>query len=83
MRRVVHRHQQPLASRALPGKGQKAISGPVAFPGRRAVEQLPLAVAHDRLTQHGQQPVVKLFQPLVDGFVRTSNYRRSGLLLES
>ena len=70
---IVHRHQQPLATGALPGKGQKAIAGPVAVPGGRAFEQLPLAVAHGRLTQHGQQPVVELFQPLVDRFLRTSN----------
>ena len=70
---IVHRHQQPLASGALPRKDQKAIPGPVAVPGRCALEQLPVAVAHDRLTQHGKQPVVKLFQPLVDRFLRTSN----------
>ncbi len=44
--RVVHRHQQPLATGALPGKGQEAIPRPVALPGRSALEQLPFAVAH-------------------------------------
>ena len=64
--RIVHRHQQPLATGTLPGKSHEAIPGPVAVPGGCAVEQLPVAVAHGRLAQHGQQPVVELLQPLVD-----------------
>ena len=47
--RIVHHHQQPCGSRAVPGKGQKTIPGPVAVPGGDAVEQLPLALAHGRL----------------------------------
>ena len=54
-------HQQPLFTGALPGKGQKAISDPVALPGRDAFERLPLAVAHDWMAEHSQQPVVELF----------------------
>ena len=57
---IVHRHQQPIPTRALPGKGQEAIPGPVAFPGGSTFEQLPLAIAHDRLAENGKQPVVKL-----------------------
>src|SRR5437762_1138399 len=34
---VVHRHQQALAARALPGKGQEALPSPIAVPGRDAV----------------------------------------------
>ena len=57
---IVHCHQQPIPTRALPNKGQEAIPGPVAFPGGSTFEQLPLAMAHDRLPENGKQPVVKL-----------------------
>jgi hypothetical protein len=42
---------------------------------------LPLAVAHEWLTQHGQQPVVKFCQPLVNGFVRAAAEMRRDALL--
>ena len=70
---IVHRHQQPLASGAAPRKTHEAVVASVAVPGRCAVEQLPLAIAHGRLTQHGKQPFVELLQPLVDRFLRTSH----------
>src|SRR5262249_25943355 len=44
-------------------------------------EQLPLAVAHDRLTQYGEQPIVKLFQLLVSGFVWASAQMRGNAFL--
>src|SRR5262249_5525838 len=43
---IVHRHQQSVCTGAVPGKGQEAVPGPVAIPGRDAFEQLPLAVAY-------------------------------------
>ena len=53
---IVHGHQQPFAAGALPGERHEAIPRPVAVPGGDAFEQLPPAVAHRRLAQHGQQP---------------------------
>src|SRR5262245_32295291 len=70
---IVHRHQQSVCPWVVPGKSQEAIPGPVAVPGGYAFEQLPMAVAHYRMAEYGQQPVVKLFQMLVDGFVRASD----------
>ena len=70
---IVHRHQQSVCTGTVPGKGQEAIPGPVAVPGGDAFEQLPLAVAHHWMAEYGQQSVVKLFQMLVDGFVRASD----------
>src|SRR5437016_162164 len=73
VRRIVHRHQQPLVTSALPGKNQETIPGPVAIPSGNAFEQLPLAVAHSRMAQHRKQPIVKLFKFLIDRLVRPSN----------
>src|SRR4029434_11144796 len=70
---IVHRHQQSVCPWVVPGKGQEAIPGPVTVPGGYTFEQLPLAVAHHWMAEHGEQPVVKLFQMLVDGFVRASD----------
>ena len=71
---IIHRDQQPLRTftRVLPGEGHEAVGGPVAFPCGLAGEQLPQAIAHDRLAEHGEQPVVKRLQLRVDGFVRTA-----------
>src|SRR5262249_51873880 len=72
VRSVVHRDKQPRATRGLPRKGHEAIPGPVAVPGGNTFEQVPLAVLHDWLTQHGEQPIVKPFQLGVTWFVRSS-----------
>src|SRR4030095_3258962 len=78
---IVHRHQQSVCPWVVPGKGQEAIPGPVAVPGGYTFEQLPLAVAHHWMAEYGQQPVVKLFQMLVDGFVRASDKMGGDALL--
>ena len=67
---VVDGHDEPLSS--LPGKNQEAIVGPVAFPGGDAFEKLPSSVAHRRLPQHVQQPLVKLTDHLVDRLIRAA-----------
>src|SRR5262249_51920317 len=66
---IVCRCQKPLTARTEPTKGQKTIPGPVPFPGRLALEQVPLPLTHDRLMQHPQQSVVKLLQLRIGRFV--------------
>ena len=59
-RRIVHCCQQPFPTGPMPGERQEAIPCPVAFPGRDAFEQLPTALAQQRLAEQGDQPVVQL-----------------------
>ena len=59
VRRIVHRHQQPLVISVLPGKNQETIPGPIASPSGNAFEQLPVAATHDFVAQHAKQLVVK------------------------
>src|ERR1700730_18106325 len=70
---IVDGGHERFALRSLPAENQEAIVRRVPFPGRGAFKQLPLAVANARLTKHGKQAVVKLFQLLIDGFLRASN----------
>src|SRR5262245_11275599 len=80
VRRIVHRDEQALSNCTLPRKRYVAIPCPVSFPRRHTFEQLPLAVANDRLSKHRKQPVVKLSQPLVDGFFGRANQMRRDAL---
>jgi hypothetical protein len=52
---LVHGNQQDLAHVAGPGEDQEAVVRPVALPARRAFKQLPIPVADDRITKHGEQ----------------------------
>jgi hypothetical protein len=72
VRSVVHGGQQPLITWAIPGKGYEAIAGPIAFPSGDAFQQLPLAITHSRLAQHGQQPIVEPLQLRIGRFERAS-----------
>src|SRR6267378_6451956 len=63
---VVDGDQALLAVPSLPGPGDEAVRRPAAVPRRHAVEQAPLAVANDRLPEHGQEAVVELLQRGVD-----------------
>ena len=76
---VVDGHDEPLST--LPGKNQEAIVGPVAFLGGDASEQLPSAVTHRRLTQHVQQPLVKLTNCLVDRLIGAATQVRGNTFL--
>ena len=38
VRRIVHRHDQPLVARALPGEDDETVIGPVAVPGRTRIQ---------------------------------------------
>jgi hypothetical protein len=69
---IIHCDQQPVSTRTLPGERQEAIPGPVIFPSRRTLKQLPLALANGGLAQYGKQASVKLVQLPVDGFFRTA-----------
>src|SRR5262249_39545944 len=59
VRGVVHGREQPLLPGPLPGEDQEAIARPVAIPGGGAFEQLPTALAHQRLAEYGKQPLVE------------------------
>src|SRR4029453_12584280 len=80
---VVHGHQQPLIPWTLPGIGQEAVRGPVTLPGRQALEQLPLALADDRLSQHGEQEIIEARQLRLGSLDRASNQMRRGSLPSS
>src|SRR5215470_9679015 len=69
--RVVHGDEQPFAGRVLPGKGHEAVTRPVAVPRRATLEQSPLALAHGRSTEDGEEPLVEASALLVQGLVRT------------
>ncbi len=70
--RIVHRHQQPLVIRVLPGKDQEAIAGPIALPGRGAFEQAPVPLSHDRPPQRSQQ-LIRSFRCLIDRLPRSAD----------
>src|SRR6266700_1394004 len=59
---IVDDHEPPLAVLSVPGAGDEAVRRPVAVPGRRAFEQLPLPIAYDRLPEHRQETAVELLQ---------------------
>ena len=76
VRCIVYHHQQSPIAGALPGEGDKAVACPVAIPSRCAFQQLPLAVAHRRIAENGQQPLVELAQRRVDGFAGAATKMR-------
>src|SRR5262245_62289691 len=71
VRSVVDRRQEPLAGGALPREGHETIAGPVAVPRGDALEQSPLALAHDRLAQRGGEAIVESPDLFVGGLVRS------------
>src|SRR5262245_46110425 len=72
----VHRHKHSLCARALPVKGEEAVPRPVAFPGRRALKQSPLAVSDNRLLEQFEQSAIKLLELFIDRFFGSSNQVR-------
>src|SRR6185369_8528298 len=56
---VVHRDEQRLATRPMPGEAHEAIVRQVSVPGGGTFDELPLAVADYRLTYHRQQAIIK------------------------
>src|SRR6267142_1550021 len=60
----------------MPGEGHDTVRGPVSLPGRSAFEQLPVALANDRVSQHRQQSLVELLQIRVGGLGRTTTQVR-------
>ena len=63
---IIHGDQQALTRLAFPGKGQEAVPGGVAFPGRTDFQELPAAVPDLRALQAGQQFAIKFLQDWVN-----------------
>ena len=78
---IIHYHEQSLGIGALPGKSHEAIPCPVAVPGRNAFEQLPVAVANNRIAQHRKQPIVELLKLLIDRLLWPANQMRRDAFL--
>ena len=71
--RIVCNHQEWQFSRNMPGETNEVVPCPVFIPGRKAIQQLPVAISDSWAMHAFEKVLVESTQGSIDTFVRAAS----------